>query len=65
MEVKKILFINTETVPYVPENKLSAMGKLVPRRYRATDMRSEPLCPNGAVSTSDAACCMKSSGFPA
>lgn len=35
MEVKKILFINTETVPYVPENKVSTMGKLVPEKIQS------------------------------
>ena len=28
---KKILFINQETIPYVPETELAVMGKKVPQ----------------------------------
>ena len=33
---KKVLFINTETMPYVPENSLSQMGKAVPERVQSS-----------------------------
>lgn len=36
MQVKKVLFINTETAPYVAENPLSVMGKKVPERMQAS-----------------------------
>lgn len=34
MQVKKVLFINTETSPYVPENNLAQMGKIVPEHFQ-------------------------------
>lgn len=36
MQVKKVLFINTETVPYVSENPLSLMGKNVPEAIQGS-----------------------------
>lgn len=36
MSAKKILFINTETVPYVPENTLSLMGKRLPEAFQGS-----------------------------
>lgn len=36
MQVKKILFINTETLPYVPETDLSKMGKHVPEKIQSS-----------------------------
>lgn len=36
MQVKKVLFINTETSPYVPENPLSLMGKIVPESFQSS-----------------------------
>lgn len=35
MDVKKILFINTETAPYVEGNDISAMGKKLPETMQA------------------------------
>lgn len=35
MEVKKILFINTETSPYVADSEMSAMGKCVPETMQS------------------------------
>lgn len=36
MQVKKVLFINTETMPYVAENALSSLGKRVPEAVQAS-----------------------------
>lgn len=35
MDAKKILFINTETTPYVPESETARMGKLLPEKMQA------------------------------
>ena len=35
MSVKKILFINTETDPYVPSTELSKLGRLVPETIQS------------------------------
>ena len=35
MQVKRVLFINTETAPYIADNPLSTMGKLVPEGMQA------------------------------
>lgn len=35
MSAKRILFINTETCPYVPENEVANMGKLLPETMQA------------------------------
>lgn len=35
MQVKKILFINTETSPYVPETGLAKIGKTVPEKMQS------------------------------
>lgn len=36
MQVKKVLFINTETAPYVAENTLSIMGKRIPETIQGS-----------------------------
>lgn len=36
MQVKKVLFINTETTPFVAENELSHMGQIVPESIQGS-----------------------------
>ena len=31
MEAKKVLFINQEIIPYVPESEMSHLGRLIPQ----------------------------------
>lgn len=45
MEVKKVLFINTETMPYTPSTPLSAMGKAVPEAMQAGGMQIRTFMP--------------------
>lgn len=45
MQVKKVLFINTETSPYVANNPLSIMGKKVPERMQANGFEIRTFMP--------------------
>lgn len=39
MAAKKVLFINQEIIPYVPESELSLMGKELPQAIRKRDTK--------------------------
>lgn len=45
MQVKKVLFINTETSPYVPENPLALCGKKVPEKIQSSGFEIRTFMP--------------------
>lgn len=49
MQVKKVLFINTETAPYVPENDLSLMGKRIPEAIQGSGCEIRTFMPKWGV----------------
>ena len=48
MDVKKILFISQEIEPYVPERRLSQIGRLLPQGIKEQASKSERSCPSTA-----------------
>ena len=49
MQVKKVLFINTETLPYVPETDLSRMGKIVPEKVQSSGCEIRTFMPKWGI----------------
>lgn len=39
MEAKKVLFINQEITPYVPESEMSHLGRVLPQTIQEKDTR--------------------------
>ena len=50
MAKKKILFINQEISPYVPDNNLSLMGKDLPQAMQERNHEIRTFMPNGVTS---------------
>ena len=49
---KKVLFINQEIAPYVPETALSIMGRDLPTKMQEEGFEIRTFMPNGEISTS-------------
>jgi starch synthase len=45
MDVKKVLFISQEIAPYVPENRLSLMGRLLPQTIKEQGIEERTFMP--------------------
>ena len=56
---KKILFINQEIAPYVPDSEMSLLGRDLPGCIQEKVLKSVPSCPNGEISMSAADSYMK------
>lgn len=63
MEAKKVLFINQEIIPYVPESEMSHLGRLIPQVIQDKGYEIRTFMPNGAILMSAADNCMKSSVY--
>lgn len=49
---KKVLYVNQEIVPYVPESEMSIMGGELPNKIQEKDLRFVLSCLNGETSMS-------------
>ena len=45
MDVKKVLFISQEIAPYVPENRLSLMGRILPQGIKERGLEERTFMP--------------------
>ena len=51
MNGKKILFVSSELVPYLPENEVSLMSYETPKMVNSNGVRLGFLCQNMGIST--------------
>lgn len=59
MKAKKVLFINQEITPYVPESEMSHLGRVLPQTIQEKDTKYGLSCLSGAISTSVGDSCMR------